>query len=91
MWNAANSGDGKKLKKLNSSFWAIIAILSGFLAPAGIILLIMHAPIENIKRGLSYADLDKLTKLKKLLDDKVITKEEYNAEKNRTLGGLRNN
>ena len=91
MWNAANSGDGKKLKKLNSSFWAIIAILSGFLAPAGIILLIMHAPIENIKRGLSSADLDKLTKLKKLLDDKVITKEEYNAEKNRTLSGLRNN
>jgi hypothetical protein len=91
MWNAANSGDGKKLKKLNSSFWAIIAILSVFLAPAGIILLIMHAPIENIKRGLSSADLDKLTKLKKLLDDKVITKEEYNAEKNRTLGGLRNN
>lgn len=88
MWNAANSGDGKKLKKLNSSFWAIIAILSGFLAPAGIILLIMHAPIENIKRGLSSADLDKLTKLKKLLDDKVITKEEYNAEKKRTLGGL---
>ncbi|MEM3829026.1 MAG: hypothetical protein QXP36_07430 [Conexivisphaerales archaeon] len=91
MWNAANSGNKERLKELNSSFWAIIATLSGFLTPAGIILLIMHAPINNIKRGLSSADLDKLIKLKKLLDNKVITKEEYNAEKKRTLSGLRDN
>ncbi|MEM3661388.1 MAG: hypothetical protein QXG73_00990 [Candidatus Micrarchaeaceae archaeon] len=91
MWNAANSGNKERLKELNSSFWAIIATLSVFLTPAGIILLIMHAPINNIKRGLSSADLDKLIKLKKLLDNKVITKKEYNAEKKRTLSGLRDN
>jgi len=49
----------------------------------------MHSPIGNIKRGLSVADLDRLTKLKKLYDEKVITKEEYEIERKRILGGYK--
>jgi len=89
MWNAANSGDIERLKRLNSIGWAIIAILTGFFVPVGIILLILHSPIDNIKRGLSVADLDRLTKLKKLYDEKVITKEEYEIERKRILGGYK--
>ena len=89
MWNAANSGDIERLKRLNSIGWAIIAILTGFFVPVGIILLILHSPIENIKRGLSVADLDRLIKLKKLYNEKVITKEEYEIERKRILGGYK--
>lgn len=89
MWDAANKGDVNKLKKLNSTLWAIIAILTVFLAPTGIILLIMRSPIDNIKHGLSFRDLEKLSKLKKLLDEKVITKDIYEAERKRILGGLK--
>jgi hypothetical protein len=89
MWNAANRGDINKLRELNSAMWAIIAIITVFLAPAGIILLIMRSPIDNIKRGLSFGDLEKLSKLKKLLDGGVITKEMYDAERKRILGGLK--
>lgn len=89
MWNAANRGDINKLRELNSTVWAIIAIITGFLAPTGIILLIMRSPIDNIKRGLSVGDLEKLSKLKKLQDEGVITKEMYDAERKRILGGLK--
>jgi len=89
MWGAANSGDIKRLKRLNSIGWAIVAIITVIFAPVGVILLIMHSPIDNIKRGLSVADLNRLIKLKKLYDGKVITKEEYEIERKRILGGYK--
>jgi hypothetical protein len=86
MWNAANAGNKNKLKELNSTAWAIIAIITVFLAPAGIVLLILHSPIDNLKKGLSMRDLERLAKLKKLFNEKVISKEEYEIERKRIIG-----
>jgi len=89
MWDAANSGDIERLKRLNSIGWAIVAIITAIFAPVGIMLLILYSPINNIKRGLSVTDLNRLIKLKKLYDGKVITKEEYEIERKRILGSYK--
>jgi len=85
---AANKGDISTLKQLNSIGWAIVALIFTFVP--GIMLLVAHGPIESLgtaemARASGAIDLDKLTKLKSLLDSGAITKEEFESQKNLVL------
>jgi hypothetical protein len=89
MRGAANSGDIPLLKQLNSVGMAIVALIFTGVIP-GIMLLVAHGPIEELGTqraggGMPSDSLDKLTKLKTLLDSGVITKDEYEAQKNTLL------
>jgi putative membrane protein len=88
MRSAANRGDVASLKRLNSLGWGIVALIFTFIP--GIMLLVAHGPIESlgtVVRGpaTGAVDLDQLAKLKGLLDSGAITKDEYEAQKNRIL------
>lgn len=86
MRGAANRGDVDKLKRLNSIGWAIAALFFSGVIP-GIMLLIAHSPIERLstvtamKSGTSMEDLERISKLKSLLDSGAITKEEFESQK----------
>jgi putative membrane protein len=91
MRNAANRGDLVQLKGLNSIGWAIVALIFSGVIP-GVMLLVVHSPIESLstkpperRGGISTEDLDRLAKLKSLMDSKVISKEEFESQKNRIL------
>ncbi len=90
MRNAANRGDINGLKSLNSLGWAIVALIFSGIIP-GIMLLIVHSPIQELSTrtmstgGTSMEDLERLAKLKSLLDQGVITKDEFEAQKNRIM------
>jgi len=94
MRSAAESGNVNKLKEMNSVGWAIIALLFAGVIP-GIMLLVADGAINELSTnpiGLSQSptvgqdSLDRLAKLKSLLDSGAITKEEYEAEKRKILG-----
>lgn len=91
MRNAANREDLVQLKRLNSIGWAIAALIFSGVIP-GVMLLVAHSSIMNISTkpmektgGISTEDLDKLAKLKSLLDSKVISKEDFELQKNKIL------
>jgi hypothetical protein len=93
MRSAAIRGDVDELRRLNSVGWAIVALIFSGIIP-GIMLLIAHSPIEHLstvapvssmKTGPSMEDLDRLSKLKSLLDSGVITKEEFESQKSLVL------
>ncbi len=91
MYNACQKNDIKTLKKLNSTGWAVIALIFSGIIP-GIMLLIAKEPIDELKEGdvsagAGIEDLDRLAKLKSMLDQGLITQEEYNAQKARILSG----
>jgi uncharacterized membrane protein len=93
MRGAANRGDIEELGRLNSVGWAIAALIFSGVIP-GIMLLIAHSPIERLstvtptrimETGPSMEDLERLSKLKSLLDSGVITKEEFESQKSLVL------
>jgi ribosomal protein L40E len=111
MNRAANQGDFETLKYMNSTGWAIFALLVGGVIP-GIALLVAHAPIEELsnttiaeRREERVArapieelhttgewrekevidDLDRIGKLKSLLESGAITREEFETQKNLIL------
>ncbi len=88
MKRAADKGDVDELKELNSMGWAIVAlILGGFVT--GIMLLIAHGPIEELGKatptapgaGVTMESLDRISKIKALLDSGAISKEEFESQK----------
>ncbi|MCL4447554.1 MAG: SHOCT domain-containing protein [Candidatus Thermoplasmatota archaeon] len=87
MNKAIKKGDVTRLKELNSVGWAIVALIfTGVIS--GIMLLIAHGPIEELsaEEGIASSDnLDKLIKLKSLVDSGIITKEEFERQKNGIL------
>jgi uncharacterized membrane protein len=96
MRRAANAGDIETLKRLNSIGYGIVALIFGWVI-TGIFLLIAHGAIENLGRApqvyqLAQAqpetvNIEKLEKLKSLLDSGAISKEEYETQKNKILHG----
>jgi len=93
MRGAANRGDVNELRRLNSIGWAIAALIFSGVIP-GIMLLIAHSSIERLstvipmrtmKTGPSMEDLERLSKMKSLLDSGVITKEEFESQKSLVL------
>ena len=94
MRSAADSGDIAKLKEMNSVGWAIIALFfAGVIA--GILLLVANGAINDLSTApaspmpaatTSQDSLEKLAKLKSLLDSGAISKDEYEAEKKKILG-----
>ncbi len=88
MRKAANKGDIQKLKELNSIGWAIVALIFTGIIP-GIMLLIAHSPIEELSTNGIISDdyIDKVLKLKSMMDAGVITKEEFEAQKNKIMRG----
>ncbi|MGC8979660.1 MAG: SHOCT domain-containing protein [Caldisericum sp.] len=78
---AANKGDIKTLKELNSIGWAIVALIFSGIIP-GIMLLVAAGPINSLEEGgLSDEIIDKMMKLKTMLDSGLITKEEFDQQK----------
>jgi hypothetical protein len=78
---AANKGDIKTLKELNSIGWAIVALIFSGIIP-GIMLLVAAGPITSLEEGgLSDEIIDKMMKLKTMLDSGLITKEEFDQQK----------
>jgi len=88
MRKAANKGEIARLKELNSIGWAIVALIFSGIIP-GVMLLIAHGPIEELgtEGEISGDNLDRLMKLKSLMDSGVITKEEFEAQKNKLIHG----
>lgn len=94
MYNAVNRGDIATLKAMNNMMWAIIALIFSGVIP-GVMLIISNGPINELGTTPPTApmmmqaqpaqprvvDLDKLAKLKALLDSGVITQEEFDAQK----------
>ena len=94
LYKAAGRGDIQALKANNSLGWAVVALIFTGVIP-GIMLLIAHGPINDLKmtaasRGsiLETDALDKLERLKSLLDSGVINKEEFDAQKKRIMGPI---
>jgi len=88
MRKAANKGEITRLKELNSIGWAIVALIFSGIIP-GVMLLIVHGPIEELgtEGEMSSDNLDRILKLKSLMDSGVITKEEFEAQKNKLIHG----
>jgi len=88
MRKAANKGEIDRLKELNSIGWAIVALIFSGIIP-GVMLLIAHGPIEELgtEGEMSGDNLDRVLKLKSLMDSGVITKEEFEVQKNKLIHG----
>ena len=88
MKSAVNQGDMEKLKKLNTMGWAIISLIFAGVIP-GIMLLLVNSQLSSPRAsstgGVSSDNLDKMVKLKSMLDSGVITKEEFESQKDRLL------
>ncbi|MEM3265284.1 MAG: SHOCT domain-containing protein [Nitrososphaeria archaeon] len=89
MRKAAKNNDVSRLKELNSIGWAIVALIFTGIIP-GVMLLIAHGPIDELvaEGGLSENNIDKIIKLKTLMDSGVISKEDFEAQKNKLLHGV---
>lgn len=85
---AIDQEDLDTVKKLNTTGWAIIALIFAGVIP-GIMLFLAHSQVTGTrasnKKGVSSDSLDKMVKLKSLLDSGVITKEEFEAQKSALL------
>ena len=93
MKRAADEGNVGALKGLNSIGWAIVALIFAGIIP-GIMLLVAHGPIEELDKasahmapdaGVTGDSLDRISKLKSLLDSGTITREEFDSLKNSVL------
>jgi len=88
MRSAVNQGDMEKLKQLNTTTWAIISLIFAGVIP-GIMLLLAHSQMTGTRapssKGVSNDNLDKMAKLKSLLDSGAITKEEFESQKSSLL------
>ncbi len=96
MYRAASNGDIPRLKEANTLSWAILALVFSGVIP-GIMLLVAYGPINRLpdapipNRSNSYSGSsieEQLAKLKALFDSGVITKPEYDQQKQALLSKL---
>jgi hypothetical protein len=88
MYKAAKKEDVDSLKSLNSIGWAIVALIFSGIIP-GVMLLVAHGPIEELSSSAtSNENLDKVLKLKALLDSGVISREDFELQKDKLLHGI---
>jgi len=92
LYNAANRADIPALKANDSVGWAIVALIFTGVIP-GIMLLLAHGSIIDLKikeeRDSSILEtdvLDKLERLKNLLDTGAITRDEFETQKKKIIG-----
>ena len=87
LYNAAKSYDVHTLKANNSIVWAVIALIFTGVIP-GILLIVSNGPISELDESTTTirADsIDKLERLKNLLDKDAITKEEFEEQKKKLM------
>ncbi len=94
LYHAAKSADVQALKVNDSLGWAIVALIFTGVIP-GIMLILAHGPITELQMRagsggsiLETDALDKLERLKNLLDTGVINKDEFDAQKKRIMGPI---
>jgi uncharacterized membrane protein len=92
LYNAANRSDIPALKATNSVGWAIVGLIFTGVIP-GVMLLLAHGLIIDLKNReerdssiLETDALDKLERLKRLLDAGAITREEFETQKKKITG-----
>lgn len=92
---AAAENDIAQLRELDSVGWAIIALIFALIVP-GVLMLVAHSEISNLPAlatvsapvaSFSSNDMDKLMRLKQLVDNGTITQQDFEAQKHRILGG----
>jgi hypothetical protein len=95
MRNAVAHKDIQQLKELNSTGWAIAAIIFGGVIP-GIMMLIAYSEIDtlpetiiNIQPAPTFTPgaMDKIIQLKHLVDSGAITQQDFEEQKQRILFG----
>jgi archaellum component FlaF (FlaF/FlaG flagellin family)/ribosomal protein L40E len=92
MYNAANGGNIGRLKQLNSVVWSVIALIFSGVVP-GVMLLLAQSSIDDldgeraIEESLKPNVVDRLIKLKSLLNSGTITESEFKAQKEQLLYG----
>ena len=89
---AVERGDVQQLKELNSTGWAIMGILAGVVP--GVLMLVASSEINDLPAGRYTADpafspdaMEKLLRLKQLLDSGTITQADFEGQKQRLMGG----
>ena len=94
LYHAAKRNDVRGLKEADSVGLAVVALIFTGVVP-GILLLVAHGPISELEIGavsgspsLGADAIDKLERLKKLMDTGVITQTEFDEQKKRILGPL---
>jgi hypothetical protein len=92
MYRAASNGNVVQLKEINSQSWAVVALIFAGVIP-GIMLWVAYGPINALPSNIAVKhssieseSIDKLSKLKGLLDSNVITKEEFYNQKSLLIG-----
>ena len=92
IYHAAKRNDINGLKDADSVGWAVVALIFTGVVP-GILLLVAHGPISELevtavggRSTLGSDAIDKLERLKNLMDSGVITKAEFDAQKKRIMG-----
>lgn len=92
MRNAASRGDARLLKELNSMGWAIIGLLAGIVP--GVLMLVANSEINAlpsvmaaVKSDFSADAMDKLMRLKQMVDSGTITQQDFELQKQRILHG----
>jgi len=92
MYRAASNGNIVQLKEISSQSWAVVALIFAGVIP-GIMLWIAYGPINALpsnivakRSSMETESIDKLSKLKGLLDSNIITKEEFYNQKSLLIG-----
>lgn len=92
MYRAASNGNVVQLKEINSQSWAVVALIFAGVIP-GIMLWVAYGPINALPSNIAVKhssieseSIEKLSKLKGLLDSNVITKEEFYNQKSLLIG-----
>ena len=95
MRRAVRERDIGGLKALNSTGWAVVALIFAGVIP-GIMMLVAKGPIDELGSGsvaaradgndVSGDSIERLSKLKALLDSGAITKSEFERQKRKLLG-----
>jgi hypothetical protein len=99
MRTAVSQGNIRLLRELNSMAWAIVALLLAGIVP-GVLMLVAFSEINNLPDAgtaaatrpasgsdFSADDMDKLIRLKQLVDNGTITQQDFEAQKQRILHG----
>ena len=95
MRNAVTQKDIRRLKELYSVLWVVLGFVAGIIP--GVMLLVASTEINELSStavvaragssGFSPDDMDKLMRLKQLVDNGTITPQDFEAQKQRILGG----
>ncbi len=93
LYNAAKRYDVSTLKAYNSTMWAVLALIFTGVIP-GILLLMSNGPLSELDERATQKQtpitdpLEKLGKLKGLLDKGAITKEEFEEQKKKIMESM---